>query len=223
MRFFQHAPSLAPDHTWHQKEEFANTLTHFVAFLACLVGFSFLLVRAYELGSTRSFIACCIYAGSVTITFLASSIYHYSENPKYKHFFHICDHMVIYVMIAGTYTPFTVVILHGDTGWTLFAIIWALTALGFIFKLFFISRFRMLSAITYVMMGWIGVLAIVPIIESLPAGGLFWLILGGALYTIGVLFFMMHSIPFAHTVWHLFVIGGTLAHFICIYQYVAIR
>lgn len=188
-----------------------------------LIGFYFLLIRANHTGSSRIFVASLIYAVSVTLTFLASTVYHFSKSPRYKNFFHLCDHMAIYVMIAGTYTPFALITLDGAVGWTLFIAIWSFTFLGFIFKLFFMGRFRVFSAATYIMMGWIGVLAIVPIFNALPSDGLFWLILGGSLYTIGVVFFMMQTIPFAHTIWHLFVIGGALTHFLCIYQYVIVR
>lgn len=221
MRFLHHS-----DHheskaeTWYQKEELANTITHFIAFTVALVGFYFLLHRAAATGSQRTLVACSIYALSVWVTFLTSTIYHFSTHDRTKHLFHILDHMVIYLMIAGTYTPFTLITLSGVWGRSIFAFLWTLTVVGFIFKLFFTGRFRLFSTAIYVLMGWIGVIAIVPIIEALPAGGLFWLILSGALFTIGVIFYLMESLPFSHTIWHLFVMAGALAQFICIYNFV---
>ncbi len=217
----------APHHpnvpSWYEKEELANTITHFSAFLIAIVGLVFLLIRAAEFGTTRTIVACSIYGACVLITFLTSAIYHSSHAPKLRRIFHVLDHMVIYFMIAGTYTPFTLITLRGAWGWSLFGIIWGLAGIGLIFKIFFTGRFNLLSTAIYVMMGWMAIIAIVPIIEALPAGGLFWLILGGALYTLGVIFFLMETVPFAHTVWHMFVIAGALAQFICIYQYVAIK
>ena len=225
MRLFHTSPHTSPSalpHTWYQKEETANTITHLMAFFAMLIGMIFLLKRSQLMGSDRTSIACAIYGASVMLTFLTSAIYHSSHAPKLKHVFHVLDHMVIYLMIAGTYTPFTLVVLQGVWGWSLFAVIWSLAIVGLIFKLFFTGRFILVSTGIYVLMGWIAVIAIVPILEGLSIGGLFWLILGGALYTLGVLFFLMERVPFAHTVWHLFVMAGALAHFICIYEYVAL-
>lgn len=208
------------DHTWYQKEETANTITHFFAFFCAIVGASFLLVKVWGRQDLTTLIACTVYVTCVASTFLTSAVYHSSRAPKFRHILHICDHMVIYLMIAGTYTPFTLITLHGVWGWSLLGVLWGLTAMGLVFKLFFTGRFNLLSTAIYVMMGWIGVIAIVPIIEALPAGGLFWLILGGAMYTLGVMFYLMETVPFSHTVWHLFVMAGALAHYICIYNYV---
>ena len=217
----QHTPTCA--HTWYQKEEFANTLTHFAAFIIALLGTVYLIIRADEMGTARTIVACSIYGAALMLTFLTSAVYHSSHGPKFRHIFHILDHMVIYLMIAGTYTPLTIVTLQGLWGWSLFGVIWGLALMGFIFKLFFTGRFNLFSTGIYVIMGWMAVIAIVPIIEGLPAGGLFWLILGGALYTLGVIFYLMETVPFAHTIWHLFVMAGALAHFICIYQFVAVH
>lgn len=224
MRFLHHSHVQVPRQgTWYQKEEIANTITHFGAFLIAVLGFYFLMKQAIAIGSERTILACGIYAISVCLTFLTSAIYHFSTHDRTKRLFHIFDHMIIYLMIAGTYTPFTVITLNGPWGWSLFAFLWTLTGIGFVFKVFFTGRFNLLSTAIYVLMGWIGVIAIVPIIEALPAGGLFWLILSGALFTIGVIFYLMDSIPFSHTIWHLFVMAGALAQFICIYNYVAIK
>jgi len=213
----------ACQHNWYQKEELANTITHLAAFLLAIVAFIFLMMRAIQFGHTETIIACSIYTVCVLITFLTSAVYHSTRTPRFRRFFHILDHMVIYLMIAGTYTPFTLITLRGTWGWSLFGVIWSLTAIGLVFKLFFTGRFTLFSTALYILMGWMAVIAIVPIINALPIEGLFWLVLGGAFYTLGVIFFLMETIPFAHTIWHLFVIGGALAHFICIYQYVAIH
>lgn len=209
--------------TWFRQEELANTITHSIAFCAALFGLYFLLVRAETLGNERTVIACFIYGVSVMATYFISATYHFTMHPRIKHFFHILDHMVIFLMIAGTYTPFTLITLAGPWGWSLFAIVWSIAIFGILFKILFTGRFNVLSTILYLIMGWIALIAIVPIVESLPTIGLVWLIGGGILYTIGIFFYLMESVPFAHTIWHLFVIAGSIAHFVCIYNYVAIR
>lgn len=215
--------STQTDRTLYQKEELANTVTHSFAFVVALIGSYFLLKQAADISKARTLIACSIYSICLVATFLISSMYHLSTAPRFRSILHMCDHMVIYLMIAGTYTPFTVITLNGVWGWSLFSIIWTLAVIGIGFKVFFTGRFNLLSTAIYVFMGWIGVIAIVPIISALPQGGLFWLILGGALYTFGVIFYLMENIPFAHTVWHIFAMAGALAHYICIYTYVAVQ
>lgn len=217
--FYSPYPS-HPLNPHHQTEELANALTHFLGFMLALIGFFFLLKRAFQTDHAYSFFACLVYALSVSLTFLVSAIYHFSTSPRYRYFFHVCDHMAIYLMIAGTYTPLTLLSLHGWWSVSLFALIWTLTLIGFIFKLFFIERFNLLSTLTYLLMGWTGIIAIVPIIESLSVRGLFWIILGGGFYTLGVIFYLMRTIRYSHTIWHLFVIAGAICHFICIYEYV---
>lgn len=221
-----HTHLFAPLHerpTWFRQEELANTITHFFAFFVAMWGLYLLLERAQLLGDSRTVTACTIYGGSVMTTYFISAVYHFTMRPKVKHVFHILDHMVIFLMIAGTYTPFTLITLAGPWGWSLFIIVWGIALFGLIFKLFFTGRFNVLSTILYLIMGWIALIAIVPIVQALPPAGLFWLILGGLLYTIGILFYLMESVPFAHTIWHLLAMVGSVSHFICIYYYVAIQ
>lgn len=187
-----------------------------------VIGLIMMLERANLSGSTRTVLACSIYGGTAIFTFLSSTIYHYTVHHKIKHFFHILDHIAIFLMIAGTYTPFTLITLRGPWGWSLFATTWGLAFFGILFKIVFTGKLNLLSTAIYTLMGWLALIAIVPIMHALPEMGLFWLILGGILYTIGVVFYLMESVPFAHTIWHLFVIAGSITQFICIYQYVAI-
>ncbi len=154
------------------------------------------------------------------LTFLISTLYHYAVNHRIKHILHIMDHMAIFLMIAGSYTPFTLITLQGPWGWSLFVVVWSIALVGIILKTLFTGRLNLLSTILYILMGWLAVIAIVPIMHTLAPMGFFWLLLGGLLYTTGVIFYLMESMPFAHTIWHVFVIGGWLAQYICIYHYV---
>jgi len=128
----------------------------------------------------------------------------------------VFDHCAIFLLIAGTYTPFTIVALKGTLGWSLFGIVWGLAALGIVFKLFFTGKMRLLSTITYVLMGWIAIVAVVPISRALQPAALYWLIAGGIAYTAGTLFYHNQRIPYSHAIWHVFVLAGSVSHFIAI-------
>ena len=154
------------------------------------------------------------------LLYLASTLYHSFRRPKLKHVFHIVDHAAIYLLIAGTYTPFALVILHGIVGWAVMGIIWTLAAAGIILKVFFIGRFKGLSTACYIGMGWLIVVCIKPLAAGLAVDGLYWLLAGGVLYTVGSVFYLLKKMPYNHTVWHLFVLGGSAAHFVTIAFYV---
>ncbi len=221
MHLFEPCPHRSCEHTWFRQEEIADSITHFLAFLAAGWAF-FLMMRHLERAPHDHirFIACIVYGVCVMLTFLISACYHYAVNHRLKHFLHIMDHMAIFLMIAGSYTPFTLITLAGPWGWSLFTVVWSIALVGILLKTLFTGRMNLLSTILYILMGWLAVIAIVPIMHALPAAGLFWLLLGGFLYTLGTVFYLMESMPFAHTIWHLFVIAGWLAQYICIYHYV---
>lgn len=164
-----------------------------------------------------------IFGASIILLYTVSSVYHAVTHPRAKQILEICDHMAIYVLIAGSYTPFTLVTLrtaHPGLAWSIFGVVWGLTLAGAIFKFFTTGRLRFLSTLAYIGMGWIVVIAIKPLMSALPGAGLTWLVLGGGLYTLGTVFYLWRIMPFHHAVWHLFVLAATFCHFICVLFYV---
>lgn len=207
------------DQEYSVAHERANTLTHFAGFLFGLVAYPMLVWRIIENGG-RPFdpYGAVVYAVGFLMVFGFSSLYHYHHEPKKKRLMKIWDHISIYFLIAGTYTPF---LLHYATPevqrWML-AVLWGLTAFGTVFKIFFTGRFRLISTAVYVAMGWLIVLAPASFREALPQEQIFWIIVGGASYTAGVVFYLVERIPFNHAIWHVFVLGGAISHFIGIWQ-----
>jgi hemolysin III len=161
-----------------------------------------------------------VYGSTLIVLYLASTLYHSFQGPRIKGILRRVDHASIFLLIAGTYTPFTLVSLRGPWGWFLFFAIWTLAAVGVLSKFVFTKRFRSPSAALYIGMGWLGVLAIGPGLEAIPVPGLVWLLAGGLAYTLGVIFYLWERLPFSHTVWHLFVLGGSVCHFFAILFFV---
>lgn len=149
-----------------------------------------------------------------------STIYHSVQRPQVKYLFRILDHASIYLVIAGTYTPFALVTLRGAWGWSIFGVVWELAIAGVVFKTFMTHRLRILGPIFYIAMGWLIVIAIKPLLDALPMAGLWWLIAGGLIYTVGVLFYAIDKIPYNHTIWHVFVLVASACHFFAVYWYV---
>jgi hemolysin III len=203
-------------------EEIANTITHGVGALLSAAGLVALVAAAASTGTPSLVIACAVYGASLVLLYLSSTLYHALTNRRVKHVFRILDHVSIYLVIAGTYTPFTLVTLSGVRGWVLFGIVWTLALTGIFFKCFFTGRRQMLSTVVYVLMGWVAVVAIQPLFEILPLRGFLLLLSGGLLYTLGVAFFGS-SWKYSHAVWHLFVLAGSVCHFIAVYAYVVPR
>ena len=197
-------------------EEIANSITHGVGAGLSIAGLTVLVVLAALQEDVWRLISFSIYGSTLVILYLASTLYHSFQNPRVKRFFQICDHSAIYLLIAGTYTPFLLVSLRGPWGWSLFAVIWGIALLGIGFKALFIHRFHVASTLGYILMGWLGVVAIRQMLESVPAAGLTWLAAGGVLYTIGVIFLAIRHIPYNHTIWHFFVLGGSLCHYFAV-------
>ncbi len=205
------------------KEEKFNIISHAIGFLLSIVGLILLITKANEFGEFKHALSFTIYGISMAILYAASTLFHSATKLKYRRRLNIFDHAAIYIFIAGTYTPFTLVTLSDSVGFALFIVIWSIALLGVIFKLFFIGRFKILSTIAYVLMGWIVVFAIKPLIESLPSKGLLWLLLGGIAYTIGAIFYSLDKyVKFNHGIFHLFVLAGSFCHFWSIYFYVLI-
>ncbi len=206
-------------------EEISHSAIHAVgshlgaAMLALLVVFG---VQSGEQVAWKV-VSGAIYGASIILLYTVSSVYHALTHPRAKRILEICDHMAIYILIAGSYTPFTLVTLrqsHPAVAWTIFGIVWGLTAAGMIFKLFMTGRLRIISTLAYIGMGWMVMIAIRPLLAALPLPGIVWLAAGGVLYTLGTVFYLWRLMPFHHAVWHLFVLFGTVCHFICVLFYV---
>jgi hemolysin III len=201
-------------------EELFNGITHGAGMVLSIAALVLLIVFSSIYGSAGHIVSCTIFGVTLTLLYTASTLYHSAQKPQAKKVFKIFDHSCIYLLIAGTYTPFLLVTLRGALGWTMFGIIWFLAVSGVVLKVFFVHRFRIISTVAYVLMGWIIVIAIKPLTDSLPSGGLVWLIAGGMAYTLGVVFYAWKRLPFNHAIWHLFVLAGSTCHFIAVIFYV---
>ncbi len=201
-------------------EEVTNAITHGVGALLSIAGLVLMVVFASIDGDAWKIVSAAIFGSSLILLYSSSTFYHASP-PKLKEISQKIDHSAIYVLIAGTYTPFTLVTLNGLWGWWIFGIIWFLAIGGIVFQVFFYSdRFRLISSIIYLLMGWMMVAAIRPLLENLPSGGLYWLLAGGLSYSGGVAFYLWKRLPFAHSIWHLFVLGGSICHFFAVFLYI---
>ena len=203
--------------------ELFNSITHVVGTLMAIVGTSVLITTAVLKGaSARNIAALAIYGAMLIVLYLSSTLYHSLRGPA-KQVFHVFDHCAIYLLIAGTYTPFTLVTLRGVWGWTLFAIIWVLAAAGIAKDVFLHGRYRAVSVALYVIMGWLVVAAFGPLKQALPMDGIVWLIAGGLVYTAGIVFFALSKrVLHMHGLWHLCVMGGSVCHYVCVFRYVAV-
>jgi len=202
------------------REELFNSITHGAGVLLSIVALVLLIVFSSIYGNASHIVSCVIFGVTLILLYSASTLYHSAQKPQIKSVFKILDHSCIYLLIAGTYTPFLLVTLRGVLGWTMFAVIWFLALTGVLFKVFFVNRFKIISTIAYVLMGWIIIFAIKPLIDSLQSGGIVWLVAGGLAYTLGVVFYAWEKLPFNHAIWHLFVLAGSICHFFAVIFYV---
>ena len=202
--------------------ELFNSITHLVGTVLAVIGTSVLLTTAVLNGATaRQLTALSVYGAMMVLLYLSSTLYHSLKGPA-KKVFHVFDHCAIYLLIAGTYTPFTLVTLRGVWGWTLFGIVWALALAGVLKDVFMHGRHRLVSVTLYVVMGWLVVVAFGPLKQALPMAGIWWLVAGGLVYTAGVLFFALSKhVVHMHGVWHLCVLGGSACHYVVVFRYVA--
>src|SRR5690625_2743839 len=198
------------------REERASAITHAAGTAAALVAGIVLVTLAALRGDGWQLASAIVFSSSLVLLYLASTLYHSFHNPVVKRRLKVFDHCAIYLLIAGTYTPFTLVGLRGTLGWSLFAAIWSLALAGVVFKLFYTGRFRMLSTLVYVAMGWLVIVAIKPVMVALDAWTFGWLVAGGLFYTLGTVFYHRESLPYAHAIWHLFCIGGSLCHYVAV-------
>lgn len=201
-------------------EELANSITHGVGLALSVAGFIVLLVLSITKGSAWHIAGCGIFGVTLILSYLASTLYHSLYRSKLTRILQILDHSAIYLLIAGTYTPFTLINLRGLWGWTLFGLVWTLSLAGILFKFLHGDRFKVLSTIGYVALGWIAVIAIKPLFAAVPLAGIIWLLAGGLCYTVGVVFFAWKRLPFSHAVWHLFVMAGSICHYFAVLFYI---
>lgn len=201
-------------------EEKLNAITHGVGASLALAGLIVLIFASYWYGDIWHIISFSIYGASLVMLYLASTLYHSFTNQKLKYVFKIIDHAAIYVLIAGTYTPFTMVLFHGFLGWTLFGVIWSIALVGIVFQVFFVKRFKIFSTLCYIIMGWFILFFLKPLIAALPLEGLCWLVAGGLAYTVGAVFYLQPRIPYNHAIWHLFVLAGSAFHYITVFRFI---
>jgi len=202
----------------NRREELWNAITHGIALLLSIPALVFLVLDAVRHGTAIHVVSYTVFGVSILLLFLMSTLLH-SMPIKFKHLFSILDHSTIYILIAGTYTPFLLVIVKGVLGWTLFSIVWGLAIAGILFKVFFIHRFEYVSLILYIVMGWLILIAIKPLYIHLTLTGFALLVIGGLLYTFGSIFYAWRKIPYNHAIWHVFVIAGCASMYFCVLFY----
>lgn len=203
-----------------EAEEVANSITHGVGLALSSAGWAALMVLAYLFGDLWHLISCGIYGGTLVFLYAASTLYHSARKPRYKRVLRIIDHAAIFLLIAGSYTPFAMGVLRDGFAWMLLTVVWGIALVGLLFKLFSRQRFHWSTTALYLIMGWMGVLLINPMLEVLPLGALLWVVAGGLAYTIGVIFYGWHRLPYSHAIWHVFVLLGSIFHYIAVLLYV---
>lgn len=208
-------------HLYSMGEEIMNSITHGIGAALSVAGLTVLVVLAVLYGNVTQVVSFSIYGGSLIVLYLASTLYHSFQQPKVKRVLKFIDHAAIFFLIAGTYTPFLLLGVQGAWGWTFLVVIWGIAILGVSFKAIFFNRMQKASVMLYILMGWLSVLILRSLLDNIPVGGLIWLGLGGAAYTIGVIFYAMKKVPYMHGVWHLFVLAGSLCHYFAILLYLA--
>lgn len=201
-------------------EEIANSVIHGLGILLAIGGLATMAAFAAVFGTVRHIVGCSLFGATLILLYTTSTLYHGIQHPGAKSVLRVLDHSAIFLLIAGTYTPFSLVNLRGPWGWSLFGVIWGLAAAGIIFKLIFTGRLAIVSVSLYVAMGWAVLVAVKPLVASVAAGGLALLVSGGLAYTLGIIFYAWRSLPFSHAVWHLFVLAGSTLHFFAVLFYV---
>jgi len=206
--------------TYSVREEIAHSAIHGLGIALSVAGLTALVLTARRTGDRWDLVASVIYGVTLVLLYVASTLYHSIPHPPAKRILRILDHSAIYLLIAGTYTPFTLVLLRGPWGWTLFGLVWGLAILGIALKVAAMGRFRGFSLVLYIGMGWLVLIALKPLTAALAHGGMVLLVLGGIAYTSGVLFYVWRRLPYHHAVWHAFVLAGSVLHFFAIFLYV---
>ncbi|MGD6966712.1 hemolysin III family protein [Rossellomorea vietnamensis] len=210
---------MAFDYT-NWKEEIANAVTHGIGFLLSIPALVLLILAAVEKGTAWHIVSYTIFGVSMLLLYLFSTLLHSFKPSPIKKLFAILDHSAIYLLIAGTYTPFMLVSFRTSLGWTIFGIIWGLAIAGVVFKCYFVDRYQIISTIVYLLMGWMIIIAVKPLYEILSPTGFLLLLTGGIFYSIGAVFYVWNKLPYNHAIWHLFVLAGSTFMFLCVLLYV---
>jgi len=201
-------------------EERINIYSHGIGFLLSILALILLVVRSSISGNVWHIVSFSIFGTSLVLLYAASTIYHSSKEETLRRRLNILDHASIYILIAGTYTPFTLVTLNGTLGWILFGVTWGIATVGVVLKLFYTGKYNRVSTLAYILMGWVIVFGIRSLLRNLPEAGIYWLFSGGVAYTIGAIFYSIKKIPFNHAIFHIWVLAGSFCHFIAVYKYV---
>ncbi|MGA4721976.1 PAQR family membrane homeostasis protein TrhA [Fictibacillus nanhaiensis] len=204
-------------HVFSKREEIANAITHGLGVLLSVAVTSILLVFAVWKGTAVHIVSFAVFGGTMLTLYTASTLVHAFPKGRVKDLFEIMDHAAIYLFIAGTYTPIVLIVVGGGLGWTLFGVVWGLAIFGVVFKVFFTKKFVVLSTLGYVAMGWLITFAFQDISANMPPAGIQLLVAGGIIYTLGSIFYVWRSFPFHHAVWHLFVLAGSVMHFLMMF------
>ena len=203
-------------------EEIANSVSHGVALLATVAATPVLIIAAVQRGVAEGIVGASVFSATMVLMYLTSTLYHALPRNRAKQVFQILDHGAIFLLIAGTYTPFTLGVLRGMWGWTLFGLVWSLALTGIVLKIVYVAWYQRFSTFLYLVMGWLVVIALKVLLLHMSTWGLIWLLSGGLAYTVGVVFFLVDErIRYSHFIWHLFVIAGTSCHFIAVLRYSA--
>ena len=203
------------------REEIANSISHGLGLLLSLVALPVLVLAAIEMGNVRFLVGVSVFGGTMVLLYLASTLYHSITHETAKQLFRVFDHTAIFLLIAGSYTPFSLGVLRGPWGWSMLAIVWTLAIIGIILKINKRTRHSRISIVLYVIMGWLAVVAVKPMVMLIPVPGILLIFAGGIAYTGGLAFFAAHRIRYNHFIWHLFVIAGTTCHFFAVLWYAA--
>jgi len=207
----------------HSREELANRLTHGVGAVLSVVGMVLVVTFSALHGDAWHVTSTSIFGFSLVALYTVSTLYHSFRSEKLRHLLQKFDHAAIFLLIAGSYTPFVLVTLRGSWGWSLFGVVWGLAAIGIGLKFWFAGRFRLVSTLIYLAMGWLVLVAFKPLWLALPRVGVYWLLAGGACYSLGTIFYLAKRLPYGHAVWHLFVLGGSVCHWLAVFFYVVPR
>ena len=207
-------------HTWTIGEEVAHSVTHGIGLLAAIAGVVVLVLQAAATRDPWRITACAVYATTLVLLYGTSTLYHALSATRARRVFRVLDHSAIFLLIAGTYTPFALISLRGPWGWTLLGIVWGLAVLGIAAKAVFGTRWPILSTAIYVGMGWVVLVAVKPLVAHVPAGAIAWLLAGGVAYTAGIVFYAWTRLRYSHAIWHLFVLTGSACHYVAVARYV---
>jgi hemolysin III len=202
------------------KEERFNVISHAIGFFLSIIALILLIIKTSTSGNALDIVSVVIYGVSLIVLYAASTLYHSAKEPKLRKRLKIFDHAAIFLLIAGTYAPYTLITLNGHGGWIIFGVVWSIALIGVVLKLFFTGRFKIVSTLMYILMAWVIVFAVKPLMDNLSLDGLYWLAAGGAAYMIGALLYSIEKIKFNHAIFHVFVLIGSFCHFYSIYYYV---